>query len=105
MYGKTGSDSYASAVSEAAASCSVDIEYALRSSRYQSAENVLMMARTMAQSGDTVSFSEVKPDYMRKSEAERKLEAGQLGKKTGKKKVLDETAACRRKRHGYTEGG
>lgn len=87
MYGD-GSDSYASAVSEAAASCSVDIEYALRSSRYQSAENVLMMACAMAQSGDTVSYSEVKPDYMRKSEAERKLEAGQLGKKTGKKKVL-----------------
>ena len=87
MYGD-GSDSYASAVSEAASACSADIEYAPAASRYQSAENVLMMARAMAESGKTVSCSDVKPDYMRKSEAERKLEAGQLGKKTGKKKVL-----------------
>ena len=87
IYGD-GSDSYASTVSEVAAASGIDFELALRTSRYQNAENVLMMARAMAEKGELCNYNEVKPDYMRKSEAERKLEAGQLGKKTGKKKVL-----------------
>ena len=87
MYGD-GADSYMSSVVMASAVGGVDIELALRDSRYQSAENVLRMARAMAEKGALCSYNEVKPDYMRKSEAERKLEAGQLGRKTGKKKVL-----------------
>ncbi len=87
LYGD-GADSYVSSAAVASAVGGVDIELAPRDSRYQSAENVLRMARAMADNDTLCSYNEVKPDYMRKSEAERKLEAGQLGKKTGKKKVL-----------------
>lgn len=87
LYGD-GSDSYVSSAAVASAVGGVDIELAPRDLRYQSAENVLKMARAMAENDMLCSYNEVKPDYMRKSEAERKLEAGQLGKKTGKKKVL-----------------
>lgn len=87
LYGD-GPDAYAAAADEASAASGVEFELALRASRYQSAENVLKMARVMAEKGATCSYNDVKPEYMRKSEAERKLEAGQLGKKTGKKKVL-----------------
>lgn len=87
MYGD-GADTYASSTAEAAAASGIDFELALPEFRYQSAANILMMARKMAAGGRICSFNEVKPEYMRKSEAERKLESGQLGKKTGKKKIL-----------------
>lgn len=87
LYGD-GTDAYASQIADASAASGVEFKPVLRESRYQSAENVLKMALAMAERGETCSYNDVKPDYMRKSEAERKLEAGQLGKKTGKKKVL-----------------
>lgn len=77
MFGD-GSDSYASRIAEVT---SVKTITAPESIRYQNAVNVLKMAEALADLGKLCEYSEVKPDYMRKSEAERKLEAGQLGKK------------------------
>lgn len=42
--------------------------------RLQSAASVVRLARDMMQAGQTAGYEELKPDYMRKAEAERKLE-------------------------------
>lgn len=77
MFGD-GSDSYISRINEVT---SVKTAVASENVRYQNAVNVLKMAEELALQGRLTGYGEVKPDYMRKSEAERKLEAGQLGKK------------------------
>lgn len=87
MYGD-GAAAYISEITAAAAEAGLVLERAIGESAYQNAKNVLRMALVMAEQGRTLSWEEVGPDYMRKSEAERKLAAGQLGKKTGRKKNL-----------------
>lgn len=77
MFGD-GSDSYASRIKEVTSVKTITVP---KSIRYQNAVNVLKMAEALADLGKLCEYNEVKPDYMRKSEAERKLEAGQLGKK------------------------
>jgi tRNA threonylcarbamoyl adenosine modification protein YeaZ/ribosomal-protein-alanine acetyltransferase len=77
MYGD-GTDAYAEAVAELTG---VNVETAPEENRYQSAAYVLRAA----EAGKLCSYNEVKPLYLRKSEAERKLEAGQLGRKKLKK--------------------
>lgn len=42
--------------------------------RFQSAASAARLARDMMQAGQTVGYEKLKPDYMRKAEAERKLE-------------------------------
>lgn len=42
--------------------------------RFQSAASVALLAKDMAEQGLTVGYESLKPDYMRKAEAERKLE-------------------------------
>lgn len=42
--------------------------------RLQSAASVARLARDMMQAGQSAGYEELKPDYMRKAEAERKLE-------------------------------
>lgn len=42
--------------------------------RFQSAASAARLARDMMQAGQTAGYEELKPDYMRKAEAERKLE-------------------------------
>ena len=54
--------------------------------RYQSARQVIYGALEAAEEGRLENYNQVKPVYLRKSEAERKLEAGQLGKKKQLKK-------------------
>lgn len=49
-------------------------ELAPEEARLQSAASVARLARDMMQAGQTVGYEELKPDYMRKAEAERKLE-------------------------------
>ena len=50
-------------------------------SAYRRAEATARMAFRMAEAGLTVTYDEIEPVYLRKSEAERKLEAKELGKK------------------------
>ena len=51
------------------------------SNRYQHAEYVARMALQKALRGETLSYEELLPNYMRKSEAEMRLESGTLSKK------------------------
>lgn len=52
--------------------------YADESFRHQDAVSVGFLAYKKAQEGDVLSIGELLPDYMRKAEAQQKLEAGQL---------------------------
>ena len=52
--------------------------YAEESFRHQDAASVGLLAWEKAQNGDVLSVEELLPDYMRKAEAQQKLEAGQL---------------------------
>lgn len=51
------------------------------SNRYQHAEYAARVALQKALRGDTLSYEELLPNYMRKSEAEMRLESGTLSKK------------------------
>lgn len=50
-------------------------------SRYQDAAYVARVALTKAQAGEVTDYNQLLPNYMRKSEAEMRLEAGTLSKK------------------------
>ena len=52
--------------------------YAEESFRHQDAASVGLLAYEKAEAGDVLSIEELLPDYMRKAEAQQKLEAGQL---------------------------
>lgn len=49
-------------------------ELAPEAARFQSAASVVQLARDMAEQGLVTDYESLKPDYMRKAEAERKLE-------------------------------
>jgi tRNA threonylcarbamoyladenosine biosynthesis protein TsaB len=55
-----------------------DFFFAHQDYRYQDAVSVGYLAYGKALAGDVCSFENLLPDYMRKAEAEQKLEAGQL---------------------------
>ena len=59
---------------------SVKIDFSDASSRYQTADMVARFAKGKLERGETVSYEELLPDYMRKAEAEQKLEDGTLKK-------------------------
>lgn len=52
--------------------------FAPKEIRYQSADAVGRLAYTLARAGEGSPYGDVHPDYMRKAEAEQKLEAGEL---------------------------
>lgn len=52
--------------------------YADESFRHQDAASVGLLACEKAEAGDVLTIAELLPDYMRKAEAQQKLEAGQL---------------------------
>ena len=52
--------------------------FAPKEIRYQSADAVGRLACVLAQAGEGSHYGDVHPDYMRKAEAEQKLEAGEL---------------------------
>lgn len=52
--------------------------YAEESFRHQDAASVGLLAWEKAEAGEVLSVAELLPDYMRKAEAQQKLEAGQL---------------------------
>lgn len=52
--------------------------FAPKEIRYQSADTVGRLAFELARAGEGSHYGDVHPDYMRKAEAEQKLEAGEL---------------------------
>lgn len=52
--------------------------FAPKEERYQDAASVCRLALEKIESGQVLPYQEIHPDYMRKAEAEQKLEAGQL---------------------------
>ena len=52
--------------------------FAPKETRYQSADAVGRLAFELARAGEGSYYGDVHPDYMRKAEAEQKLEAGEL---------------------------
>lgn len=55
-----------------------DFFFAPEEDRYQDAASAGLIAFEKATKGETVEVGELLPDYMRKAEAQQKLEAGQL---------------------------
>ena len=73
MFMGDGIDAYKGQIEESLSGLG-EYRFVCEESRYQDAESVGAMAFTMVQE----CFSELLPDYMRKAEAEQKLEAGEL---------------------------
>ena len=55
--------------------------FAPESVRYQNGKSAAQVALRRVQSGETVSYEKLMPNYMRKSEAEMRLESGTLSSK------------------------
>lgn len=66
------------ALGEAGYALGKDYFFADESYRHQDAASVGFLAFEKASAGETLAVEELLPDYMRKAEAEQKLEAGQL---------------------------
>ncbi len=79
-----GIDAYGEIISEKLTAGTA--EFAGSALRYQSADAAAKVAFIKAKDGDTVGFSDLLPNYMRKSEAETKLENGTLSGKIGVRK-------------------
>ncbi len=77
MFMGDGIDAYKGQIEESLSGLG-EYRFVCEESRYQEAESVGAMAFTMVQEGKVRCFSELLPDYMRKAEAEQKLEAGEL---------------------------
>ncbi|MBQ6621382.1 MAG: tRNA (adenosine(37)-N6)-threonylcarbamoyltransferase complex dimerization subunit type 1 TsaB [Mogibacterium sp.] len=58
-----------------------DYLFAPEEIRYQSAASAAVIARRKVLAGEVLRYDELLPDYMRKSEAEMRLEAGTLSRK------------------------
>lgn len=85
-----GVDAYSKELEEFSEKCKaeswmVSIDFAPESERYQTADMTLRLAAKKYRAGDTCQFNELMPDYMRKAEAEQKLENGTLEKLRKKK--------------------
>ena len=78
FYGN-GCDSYKSTIDKAAAGTKVECIIADESLRYQDAAYVATLGAKLAEAGGACNYNSVKPVYLRKAEAERKLAANQLG--------------------------
>lgn len=63
---------------EADMSLNRDFYFASKETRYQNAGAVGRMALEKARAGQILKYNDLHPDYMRKAEAEQKLEAGEL---------------------------
>lgn len=74
-----GIDAYENIISDMLEEGSYELEPV--ESRYQDSKNVALLARARAMCDMTVSYNELMPEYMRKSEAEMRLEEGTLSKK------------------------
>lgn len=73
-----GIDAYGEAIAAA-----VGFVAAEETERYQEAASVAAVALRLAKCGRQIGYEDLLPDYMRKSEAEMRLEEGTLSKKIG----------------------
>ncbi len=82
MFFADGIDAYAGQIEEILAEAGYELDkdyfYADESCRHQDAASVALLAARKAENGDVLEVAELLPDYMRKAEAQQKLEAGQL---------------------------
>ena len=80
FYGN-GCDSYKNFIDKAAADAGDGIKCIIadEKSRYQDAAFIAVLGAQLADAGSACSYNDVKPVYLRKAEAERKLAANQLG--------------------------
>lgn len=77
-----GIDKYREQIEVLKVSCGLedmDFAYAEEECRYQDADTVAMIGAELAAAGQTCGFEELKPEYMRLAEAERKLKEKQKG--------------------------
>ena len=77
-----GIDKYREQIEERKVSCGLEnitFAYAEEECRYQDADTVAMIGAELAAAGQTCGFEELKPEYMRMAEAERKLKEKQKG--------------------------
>lgn len=74
-----GIDAYSDIISSALSE--EQYAFAPESVRYQDGRSVAQAALRRVQSGETVSYEKLLPNYMRKSEAEMRLESGTLSSK------------------------
>lgn len=72
-----GVDAYAKQIEDGIADAS-KFEYAPAENRYQDAVSVGLLAYQKVKAGELLDAEDLLPEYMRKAEAEQKLEAGQL---------------------------
>ncbi len=82
FYGN-GCDSYSSSITKAqkVAGAEIKTEISQQNLRYQDASFVAILGAELAKAGVIFTYNEVKPIYLRKAEAERKLAANLLGVK------------------------
>ena len=74
-----GIDAYEDKIREAGLYRLADEEW-----RYQDASSVAELALQKYNSNNTITYDDLLPNYMRKSEAEMRLESGTLSSKIGK---------------------
>lgn len=75
-----GVDAYMERLIEFKEASDFDIEFAPEEARYQTADLVIQYAADKSAKSETCAVEELLPDYMRKAEAEQKLEDGTLKK-------------------------
>lgn len=77
-----GVDAYASQIDDVLGAAGLqrpkDYDFAEEAVRYQHAASTALLALDLLMDGKTVSYDGLHPDYMRRTEAEQKLEAGEL---------------------------
>ena len=60
----------------------ITVEFAVKEKRYQQAKSVAKLAKELYKEKQTCQYNDLKPNYMRKAEAERKLEEAKAAGKT-----------------------
>ncbi len=73
-----GVDAYEDIIKDGMEGNSDNYVLADKDARYQSARNIAMLAAVKVKEGDTLSYDELMPEYMRLSEAEQRLREGTL---------------------------
>ena len=78
-----GIDAYEEKIREAMIEGDIDYTFAEDMMRNQSSELIAKAALRMYKNGEVITYNELKPDYMRKAEAQQKLEEGKLWLRLG----------------------
>ncbi len=82
MFFADGIDAYSSKIEEILGEAGLELGrdyfYAEETCRHQDAVSVALLAAQKVEAGDVLEVAQLLPEYMRKAEAQQKLEAGQL---------------------------